>query len=133
MYNKVTLVGRLTKDPESRTTTSGKQVANITLAVDRGFKDKDSNESKADFIRVNIWEKQAELAMKYLTKGQLILIEGSLRTGSYEKEGQKFYTTDITSSKIIFLGKSKKVDDEPGVNDVVEDVFFPSVDEDVPF
>jgi single-strand DNA-binding protein len=133
MYNKVTLVGRLTRDPESRTTSSGKQVANITLAVDRGFKDKDSNESKADFIRVNIWEKQAELAMKYLTKGQLILIEGSLRTGSYEKEGQKYYTTDITSSKIIFLGKSKRADDELGVNDVVEDVFFPTVEDDVPF
>ena len=133
MYNKVTLVGRLTRDPESRTTPSGKQVANITLAVDRGFKDKDSNEAKADFIRVNIWEKQAELAMKYLTKGQLILIEGSLRTGNYEKEGQKYYTTDITSSKIIFLGKTKKSNDEPGVNDVVEDVFFPSVDDDVPF
>lgn len=133
MYNKVTLVGRLIKDPESRITSSGRQVANIILAVDRGFKDKETNESKADFIKINIWEKQAELAMKYMTKGQLVLIEGSLRTGSYEKEGQKYYTTDITSSKVIFLSRSKKANDEPGVNEVVEDVFFPPMDEDVPF
>ena len=108
MYNKVTLVGRLVRDPELRYTPSGKAVANFTIAVDRGFKDKETGESNTDFIKITTWDKQAENVGNMLKKGRLVLVDGSIRTGSYEKDGQKIYTTDIQASRVIFLDRGDK-------------------------
>lgn len=135
MYNKVTLVGRLVRDPELRYTPSGKAVANFTLAVDRGFKDKESGEGSADFIKITTWDKQAETVGNILKKGRLVLVEGSIRTGSYEKDGQKIYTTDVQASRVVFLDRDKSAEGAGG-GGAVEDVFFPSQgleDDDVPF
>lgn len=133
MYNKVTLVGRLVRDPELRYTTSGKAVANFTIAVDRGFgKDKDGGESQADFIKVSCWDKQAEFVSNYLKKGRLVLVDGSIRTGSYEKEGQKVYTTEVAANRVISLEKADR--SEGGMSNPVEEVFAPNIDDDdVPF
>lgn len=137
MYNKVTLVGRLVRDPELRYTPSGKAVANFTLAVDRGFKDKESGESTADFIKITTWDKQAENVGNILKKGRLVLVDGSIRTGSYEKDGQKVYTTDVQASRVVFLDRDKSAESPSGGGGgAVEDVFFPSQgleDDDVPF
>ncbi|MDD2370987.1 MAG: single-stranded DNA-binding protein [Firmicutes bacterium] len=136
MYNKVTLVGRLVRDPELRYTPSGKAVANFTLAVDRGFKDKETGESTADFIKITTWDKQAENVGNILKKGRLVLVDGSIRTGSYEKDGQKVYTTDVQASRVVFLDRDKSSESSGGGGSNVEDVFFPSQgleDDDVPF
>lgn len=134
MYNKVTLVGRLVRDPELRYTPSGKAVANFTIAVDRGFKDKETGESNADFIKITTWDKQAENVGNMLKKGRLVLLDGSIRTGSYEKDGQKIYTTDIQASRVIFLDRGDKTGESSEGNSV-EDVFFNQGidDDDVPF
>lgn len=134
MYNKVTLVGRLVRDPELRYTPSGKAVANFTIAVDRGFKNKETGESNADFIKITTWDKQAENIGNMLKKGRLVLVDGSIRSGSYEKDGQKIYTTDIQASRVIFLDRGDKtVESSEGSS--VEDVFFNQEidDGDVPF
>lgn len=94
--NKVILMGRLTRDPEVRYSqgTESIAIARYTLAVDRGRKDKDGN-SQADFISCVALGKNGEFAEKYLKKGMKVAIEGRIQTGSYEKDGQRIYTTDI--------------------------------------
>lgn len=136
MYNKVTLVGRLVRDPELRYTPSGKAVANFTIAVDRGFS-KEQGESNADFIKIVTWDKQAETVGNLLKKGRLVLVDGSIRTGSYEKDGQKVYTTEVQASRVVFLDRGDK-QSEGGASSVsapandVADVFGLD-DDDVPF
>lgn len=136
MYNKVTLVGRLVRDPELRYTPGGKAVANFTIAVDRGFgKDRDSGESTADFIRITTWDKQAETVGNLLKKGRLVLVDGSIRTGSYEKDGQKVYTTEIHASRVVFLDRGDRQAESgsaaPAASDVAD--VFGLDDDDVPF
>ena len=94
--NNVQLSGRLTADPVVRYTQTNKAVCTFTLAVNRMKKD------EADFIRCQAWEKQAELMQKYVHKGDRLIVEGSIRTGSYEKNGQKMYTTDVLANHIEF-------------------------------
>ncbi|AMP21174.1 hypothetical protein AZF37_08390 [endosymbiont 'TC1' of Trimyema compressum] len=137
MLNKVILIGRLVRDPELRYTPNGKAVANFTLAVDRGFKDKETGESQADFIRIVTWDKQAELCANNLAKGRLVAVEGSIRTGSYEKDGQKVYTTDIQATRVVFLDWGDKGVGGGGNNNAstTSDPFTPQnlEDDDIPF
>lgn len=140
MLNKVILIGRLVRDPELRYTPNGKAVANFTLAVDRGFKDKETGESQADFIRIVTWDKQAELCANNLGKGRLVAVDGSIRTGSYEKDGQKVYTTDVQASRVVFLDwgdKAGGAGNSGGGNSasVSSDPFTPQNldDDDIPF
>lgn len=103
--NEVILIGRLTKDPELRYTQSQTPVCNMTLAVDRPkSKDRQNNGPTADFIRIQVFGKQAENCSKYLSKGRQAAINGSIRTGSYEKDGRKVYTTDVVASRVEFIG-----------------------------
>ena len=91
--NKVVLMGRLTADPEIRSTQDGKMVGTYTLAVDRRVS---KGDQKADFIRCQVWERKAEFAEKYLHKGTKIVVTGRIQTGSYkDKDGKTIYTTDI--------------------------------------
>ncbi len=95
--NKVTLIGRLTRDPEVRYSQgeSSTAIARYTLAVDRRFKGKDG-EQTADFISCVAFGKAGEFAEKYLHKGTKIAVNGRIQTGSYtNKDGQKVYTTDV--------------------------------------
>ncbi|RIL48817.1 single-stranded DNA-binding protein [Mammaliicoccus fleurettii] len=103
MINSVTLVGRLTKDPEFRTTPSGVEVGNFTLAVNRKFTNQ-SGEREADFINCIVFKKQAVNVNQYLSKGKLAGVVGRIQTRSYEnKEGQKVYVTEIVCDNVQFL------------------------------
>ncbi len=106
MINKVILMGRLTADPELKQTTSGVASCRFTVAVDRGFKSKDTAERQADFIRVTAWRASAEFVSKYFSKGKMIIVEGSLRNNDYEKDGVKHYSMDVQADKVSF-GESK--------------------------
>lgn len=104
--NRVTLVGRLTANPELRYTQTNKAFTRITIAVNR--QKREDGTQQADFINCIAWEKQAELICTYLTKGALVGLEGRIQTGTYEKQdGTKGYTTDVLVQNIEFL-ESKK-------------------------
>ncbi|ERS93108.1 single-stranded DNA-binding protein [Staphylococcus simulans] len=103
MLNRVVLVGRLTKDPEFRTTPSGVDVATFTLAVNRNFKSK-NGEQQADFINCVVFRKQAENVNNYLNKGSLAGIDGRLQSRSYENaEGQRVFVTEVVCDSVQFL------------------------------
>jgi single-strand DNA-binding protein len=102
--NKAILIGRTTKEPEIRATTSGKQVATFTLAVDRDFKNA-QGEREADFLPCVVWGKLAEIAGKYVTKGKQLAVAGRIQTRNYEdKNGQRRYITEIIVSDMQLLG-----------------------------
>ena len=116
--NHVSLIGRLTRDPDVRSTQNGETVARYTLAVDRGSKDKG-----ADFISCVAFGKTAEFAEKYLIKGVKVGVDGRIQTGSYtNKDGQKVYTTDVVVSSHTFCERSgaKEVPDKDGFVHVPE-------------
>ncbi len=101
--NKVILIGRLTKDPELRYTSSNRPVTQITVAVNRTFTNQ-NGEREADFINVVIWDKQAENVAKYLTKGRLVAVEGRIQTRNYDNnEGKKVYVTEVVALSVQFL------------------------------
>ena len=123
--NKAIMIGRLAKDPDVRTTQSGKKVANITLATDRRMRDKEGKKV-ADFHSVILWGKLAELAEKYLAKGREVSITGEVQNRSYEdKEGNKRFITEIVADEIEFLssGGSKVKAENPmeGFTEVKDD------------
>lgn len=104
--NKVILIGRLTADPELRQTQSGIASCRFTVAVNRKFKN-DKGEYEADFITCVAWRQTAEFITKYFTKGQMIALEGSLRTGSYQDKNHSDvtnYTTDVYVENVEFCG-----------------------------
>ena len=104
--NQVILTGRLTKDPELRTTTSDKQVASFTLAVDKYGEG-------ADFINCIVWGKQAENLCKYVSKGSQIALNGRISTRSYEDDkGNKRNITEVVADSIEYLGTKKKEESE---------------------
>lgn len=101
MINRVTLVGRLTKDPNF--TENQVAVANFTVAVNRTFKNK-NGEQEADFINVVTFRKQAENVNNYLSKGSLVGIDGRIQTRNYEnKEGQRIFVTEVVADSVQFL------------------------------
>lgn len=100
MYNRIILVGRLTKNPELRYTNSGKGVATFTLAVDSGFGDS----KRTDFINCVVWGKQGETVSEYLNKGKLALVDGRLQIRSYDdRDGNKRYATEVVADNVRFL------------------------------
>lgn len=103
MLNRVVLVGRLTKDPEFRTTPSGVSVATFTLAVNRTFTDA-NGERKADFINCVVFKKQAENVNNFLHKGSQAGVDGRLQTRNYENsEGKRVYVTEVVCDSVQFL------------------------------
>lgn len=102
--NRVVLVGRLTRDPEMRTTASGISQTRFTLAVNRRSVNQDGTR-EADFINCVAWRGTAEAIAKYLTKGRELAVEGRIQTGSYDaQDGTKRYTTDIVVDNFTFIG-----------------------------
>lgn len=99
--NEVHLIGRLTKDPEIRTFGEGKAVANITLAIDDG-RDKDGNKQTV-FVNCEIWNNQAVILEKYSGKGCRLIVNGSLKQNSWEKDGQKHSTLLVRARTISFI------------------------------
>ena len=101
--NKAILIGRLTKDPELRTTPTGRNVCQFSVAVSRNFTNA-NGEREADFINCVVWDKQAENLVKYQKKGNQIAVEGRIQTRNYDdKDGKKVYVTEILASNISFL------------------------------
>lgn len=104
MQNVVALVGRLTKDPEVKVIGEGTSVCNFTLAVNRPYKNKDG-EHEADFIQCQAWKSQAEFIGSYMKKGNLIAINGSINTRTYDKDGVTKYITEVNVSQVQSLEK----------------------------
>jgi single-strand DNA-binding protein len=137
--NKVILMGRLTRDPETRYTQGQTPVAisRYTLAVDRRFK-RDGDEQTADFISCVAFGKSGEFAEKYLKKGTKVVVTGRIQTGSYtNKDGQKVYTTDIVVEDQEFA-ESKNASSTSGQNTNASDNGFVNVpegimDDELPF
>ena len=102
--NKAILIGRLTRDPELRYTSSNRAVCQFTIAIDRPFTNQSTGQREADFINVVVWDKQAENVGKYITKGRLIAVEGRIQTRNYDNnEGRKVYVTEVIASNVQFL------------------------------
>lgn len=105
--NKVILCGRLTADPELRQTQSGVATCRFTIAVDRKYADKSTGEKQADFISCTAWRQTAEFVSRYFNKGKMIIIEGSLRSGSYQDRNHPdvtHYTTEVFVDNVEFAG-----------------------------
>lgn len=98
--NQVILMGRLTRDPEMRTTTTGKTIASFSIAVDRGGQD-----DQADFFDVTAWEKLGELVNQYLSKGRRCLVQGRLRQDSWDDKetGKKRSRVEVVATDVTFL------------------------------
>ncbi len=105
MINVVVLMGRLTADPELKQTASGTSVCSFSIAVDRGFANKQTGERQTDFINITAWRQTAEFICKYFRKGSMIAIEGSLQSRSYEdKEGKKRTAYEVVANNVSFTG-----------------------------
>ena len=102
--NKAILIGRLTRDPELRYTSSNRAVCQFSIAVDRPFTNQTTGQREADFINIVVWDKQAENVSKYVTKGRLVSVEGRLQSRSYDdKDGKKVYVTEVVANSVQFL------------------------------
>lgn len=107
--NKVILVGRLGKDPEVRNLENGAAVANFTMATSETYKDRVTGEKKeiTDWHNIVLWRGLAEIAQKYLHKGDMVYIEGKMRTRSWEKEGVTRYTTEVIADNMTMLSTQR--------------------------
>ena len=107
MYNRIILIGRLTRDPELRYVPSGAPVASFTLAVDRPFRDQQGNR-ETDFIDIVAWRKLAEQVSQYMSKGRMVAVEGRLQIRSYEtQDGQKRKVAEVVADGIRFLDRAR--------------------------
>ncbi len=118
--NKAILIGRLTRDPEVRYTSSNRAVCQFTVAVDRPFTNQQTGQREADFINVVVWDKRAENVGKYMSKGRLVAVEGRIQTRNYDNnEGKRVYVTEVVADNVQFLesknaaGNSAVVDNMP--------------------
>lgn len=136
MINNVTLVGRLTRDPELRKTGNGKSVVNFTVAVNRQY-----NKDETDFITCVAWNHTADFMSNYLSKGALVGLTGNIQTGSYEdnESGKTVYTTDVMVNSLQALeSKAQRegqefVQEEPKFDTVQEDKGINISSDDLPF
>ena len=112
--NRVQLIGRLGKDPESRHTTSGKQVTSFSLAVSQYWKSQGEARESAEWVNVETWGRLGEVCQEYLKKGSLIYLEGRLKTDRYENKGETKYFTKVVGSTMQML--DRKTTDQPGAS-----------------
>ena len=119
--NKVVLIGRLTRDPELRYTSSNIPSATFSLAVNRPFQSQNGTR-EADFINIVMWRKTAETAKKYLTKGSLIAVDGRIQTRNYDgTDGKKVYVTEVVADNFEFLeSKGQRANTDNGYNPDIE-------------
>lgn len=111
MLNHITLMGRLTRDPELRYTSSGTPVASFSLAVDRDFASKDGGERQTDFIDIVAWRQTGEFVSKYFAKGSMAVVSGRLQIREWQdKEGNKRRSAEVVADNVYF-GESKRARD----------------------
>ncbi len=115
-YNRALLVGRLGRDPELRYTQSGTPVANLSLATDESYTDKEGNrQSRTEWHKVVVWNRQAETVSNYLGKGRLVLIEGLLQTRKWQdQQGNNRYSTEIRAQRVVFMDSGQGGGQEQG-------------------
>jgi len=109
MLNKVILMGRLTRDPELRSTQTGVSVASFTLAVDRGYsRNNDSGQQTADFISIVAWRNTAEFVSKWFRKGQMVAVSGRLQVRSWkDRDGNNRTTTEVVADECFFADSKR--------------------------
>ena len=142
MFNKVVLIGRLTKDPELRyTSTSNLPVVSFTLAVNRPYGNQNSDRN-ADFINCVAWRKQAENIHRYVSKGSMVAVEGKIQTRDYmdDKINARRYITEVICDSVVFLDTRSSGDSDynsPNKDDSKEEELptgnFDNVEDDLPF
>lgn len=111
--NKAIMIGRLTKDPELKTTHTGLPVTSFTIAVNRRFKNKETGEYEADFIDVVAWRQAAEFITKYFNKGSRIAIVGTIQSRSWEDEtGNRRYRTEVVADEVYFVDSKRQADNQ---------------------
>lgn len=115
--NNVALIGNLTRDPEMRYINGNMAIATFSIAINRPKK-KDGSDGGADFPRITVFGTQAENCERFLHKGSKVGIVGKIQTGSYEKDGQRFYTTDIVADRVEFLGRAPEPSNDMNSNTV---------------
>ena len=114
MLNHITVMGRLTRDPELRRTQSGTPVASFSIACDRDYKDKATGERTTDFIDVVAWRTTGEFVSKYFTKGRMAVVSGRLQMRDWtDKEGNKRRSAEIIADSVYFGDSKSKEDQEP--------------------
>ena len=135
--NKVFLIGRLSRDPDLRHTTSGMAVCQINVAISR--RTGQGRDPETDFINVVVWDKQAENVAKYLAKGRQVAVEGRIQTRSYDNnEGKKTYVTEVVANNVEFLGSvndnnrsaSNNMEENPFDSMPIDEPVTTSVDDD---
>jgi single-strand DNA-binding protein len=111
--NRVQLIGRLGRDPETRFTPKGSKVCNFSLAVDRHWRTTEGETKEStDWFNIEAWGRLGEVCQEYLTKGRLVFIEGRLHTDQYEKDGEKRYITKVFAQSMQMLER-KPEEEEP--------------------
>ena len=142
MLNKVILMGRFTRDPELRSTPQGISTCSFSIAVDRNFV-RQGEERKADFINCVAWRQTAEFISKYFKKGNMVALEGSIQTRSWDdQDGKKRYATDVVVNQVYFAESKRDSqsimggDDDFAANDfgsLPEPISPMGTDDDLPF
>lgn len=121
-FNRVFLMGNLTRDPEMRYTPSGTAVVNFGMAVNRRFTDQNGEKKEETcFVRISVFGKQAENCNQYLSKGSPVFIEGRLQYRTWETDGQKRNSLDVVAERVQFLGRAKESPDSKTEDEVVEE------------
>lgn len=131
--NKVILIGRLTRDPELRTTPSGVATTTFSIAVDRNFVNQQTGQREADFINCVAWRKQAENISRYCFKGTQVAVEGRIQVRNYDaQDGTKRYVTEVICDNVTFLGSknSNNGDNSSSMSEPSSDIETTNLDED---
>ena len=132
--NSVILIGRLTQDPQASTLDSGHSYCRFSIAVNRRFSR--NGENQADFINIITWDALAQNCAKYLVKGSQVAVQGSIQTGSYERDGVRRQTFDIRADQVEFLSRATGTgtgDAAKPTKDAAIDTLTPVDDDDMPF
>ena len=120
--NRVQLIGRLGRDPESRYTPTGKKVAHFSLAVSQRWKVAGESKEYTEWVNIEAWDRLGEVCQEYLKKGSLIYVEGRLRTDKYEaRDGDTRYYTKVVAQIVQFLSDSRTGEALFGETDVIEE------------
>lgn len=123
MMNRVCLMGRLTKDPELKQTQNNVSVATFSLAVDRNYQS-DKDNKQTDFINIVAWRHTAEFVGKYFTKGQLVAVEGSIQTRSYQdKDGNNRTVFEVVADQVYFAEKKQNGENKSQSESSAKDSF----------
>ncbi len=120
--NRVIVAGNLTRDPELKTTTSNRKFTNMSIAINDFWKDKNGKlTKKTNFINIIAWGNLAENCVKFLQKGNAVMIEGRIETDQYnDKQGKKQYITRINTTNVVFLENSNHNNNEENIEDIEE-------------